>query len=89
MMNTAVSAGPRPLLVASAWVLVIIAATLVIPAGGLVAAIAAALTTYKRSNGRTKALLLAVGVVTVVLQASPAIVMHREFSGSTHPVEVR
>lgn len=70
-MNTAAPLRPSPL-VASLW-FIGIAAGLLITGAGLVVSIAAVCTSYRHSSWVTKAVILAFGIFTVVMQIVPVL----------------
>lgn len=77
-MNAAASHSRGRTLVGALWALGI-AAGLFAPGAGLAIAIAAVCTTYRRSTRLTRVVILALGVLTVLIQISPMIV-----TGSGH-----
>lgn len=71
-MNTAAATlRPRPL-VAALW-FIGIAAGLLITGAGLVVSIAAVCTSYRHSSWVTKAMILALGILTVLMQILPVL----------------
>lgn len=87
---TTFAASPRPgLLVTLAWVVGVLAATTV-PLGGLVAGLAAAGTTYRRSSVRVRAAWVVYGLLTVALQVGTFVVVaSSSHVGPPVPVPVR
>ena len=73
--------------VAIAWVVAIAVGTLILPAGGLVVAVVAALTTYK-SSARVRTLILVAGLLTVALQVTPSIMIYRHLDSSVTEVKL-
>ena len=84
MIDTISDRSSRPLYAGLAWGVGILLASMV-PGGGLIAAAAAVLTTYRESTRKVQLLWLAVGLVTVLLQLSTFFVFG--VSGSSSPVE--
>ena len=71
-----------------AWVVAIAVCTLILPAGGLVVAVVAALTTYKSSAGRVRPLISVTELLTVALQVTPAIMIYHHLDGSVTEVKL-
>jgi predicted PurR-regulated permease PerM len=82
MSDTRSERSSHPVPAALGWAVVILVGSMV-PGGGLIAAIAAVLTTYKASNLGVKMLWLAVGVLTLLVQLSTFFALSP--SGSSSP----
>lgn len=84
--STAPAARPsRSVLVAVGWGVAIVAGTMLLPGAGLVVALVAAFTTYRRSDKLIKAVLAAAAIISVVIQLSTVVTIGHSTEARRRP----